>query len=126
MTGTNDMTTTTRSNVSVKSAEKARRKALAKNVRPMTTGYVREMWFDCARMFFQHAANSADFLCDDTLGFSRDARRRTLRTLNREKASYRGYLDKIKRERVHFQTVGWSYLWAPIGGDAPFSTKGGA
>lgn len=112
--------TVTRTKVSAKSAEKARRKALFQNLRPNTTNFVREMWFDNARMFFEHAVNSADFLCDDTLGFSRAARRRTLQTLNREKASYRGYLGKIKRERVHFQTEGWSYLWAPIGGDAPF------
>lgn len=112
--------TVTRTNVSAKSAEKARRKALIQNLRHSSTNYVREMWFDHARMFFNHAMGSADFLCDDTLGFSRAARRRTLQTLNREKASYRNYLGKIKHERVHFQTVGWSYLWAPIGGDVSF------
>lgn len=120
------MTTATRSNVSARSAEKARRKALVKNLRPNTTNYVREMWFETAHMYFNHAMASADFLCDDTLGFSRASRRRTLQTLNREKANYRKYLGKIKHERVHFQTNGCSYLWSPIGGDVPFSTKGGA
>lgn len=112
--------TVTRTKVSAKSAEKARRKAVVQNLPRSSTNYVREMWFECARMFFEHAVNSADFLCDARAGFSRDARRRILKTLNGEKASYRGYLGKIKRERVHFQTEGWSYLWAPIGGDVPF------
>ena len=113
--------TPTRSRVSAKSAEKARRKALIRRSRgPVTANYVREMWFEMARMYFDHATNSADFLCDDTLGFSRDARRRTLRTLSREKASMRKQLGKIHEARVHFQTEGWSYLWAPIGGDVPF------
>lgn len=112
--------TPTRSRVSAKSAEKARRKALIRRSRgPATANYVREMWFDMARMYFNHATRSADMLCDKY--FSRDARRRTLRTLNREKASLRNYLGKIHEARVHFQKEGWSYLWAPIGGDVPFS-----
>jgi len=98
---------------------KAERKAyVAKQYR--THGhYAREMFFGTARMFIQFATTSANMLCDDYV--SRDCRRRTLTMLNREKRQAREYLAKIKTERINYEQTGRTYLWRPIGGDAPFT-----
>jgi hypothetical protein len=124
------MSTVTRSKVSAKSAEKARRKAYvvlyqhtgrdyADMYRRKRNGYIHEIDFHTVRMYLEFATRSATCIVDN-LPYDRDGRRRWLGMLSKEKARVRYGLAEIAKDRL----AGHG-LWRPIGGDVPFS-KGGS
>jgi hypothetical protein len=119
------MSTATRSKVSAKSAEKARRKAYvqlyqhtgrdyADMYRRRRNGYIHEVDFRAVRIFLRFATRSASILVD-AVPVDRDGRRRWLGTLSSEKARVRYALAEIKKDRLDNHG-----LWRPIGGDTRF------
>lgn len=124
------MSTVTRSKVSAKSAEKARRKdyvALYQHTgrdyadmyRRKRNGYLHEVDFRTVRIFLQFATRSAKYLVDG-LPSDRDSRRRWVGTLSKEKVRVRHALSEIKEDRLAGRG-----LWRAIGGDVPFQKGGG-
>jgi hypothetical protein len=120
------MSTVTRSKVSAKSAEKARRKAYvllyqhtgrdyADMYRRQRNGYIHEVDFRAVRVFLGFATRSASILVN-SVPVDRDGRRRWLGMLSSEKARVRYALAEIKKDRLDGHG-----LWRPIGGDVPFS-----
>ena len=130
------MSTVTRSKVSAKSAEKARRKdyialyqsACNKGYKQHTghdyadmyrrkrNGYIHEMDFRTVRIFLAFATRSAKYLVE--VAGDRDSRRRWLSTLSGEKARVRYALTEIKKDRLDGHG-----LWRAIGGDVPFQKE---
>ena len=121
------MSTVTRSKVSAKSAEKARRKdyiALYQHTgrdyadmyRRKRNGYIHEIDFRTVRIFLAFATRSAKYLVE--VAGDRDSRRRWLSTLSGEKARVRYALTEIKKDRLDGHG-----LWRAIGGDVPFQKE---